>query len=70
MQDVLADRTLNVGLAAQALAMAKGGVSSTASQHHEKIAVMEVRRFAGKDVLVSLYSKSPPPPAFAIKCFI
>lgn len=60
LQDLLSDRALNMGLAAQALALAKGGSSSTASQHHDKIAVTEVRRFAGKDVLVDLFTTPSP----------
>ena len=53
MQNGLSDRALDIGLAARALALAKGGSCSTAAEHGDKVAVTEVRRFAGKDVLVS-----------------
>lgn len=55
-QDLLENRGLDLGLAAQALALAKGGSSSTSAKQGDKIAVTEVRRFAGKDVLVSVFT--------------
>ena len=51
-RDMQLGRTLDPGIAAQAIAAAKLAMSSTGAQHVSQIAVTETRRFAGKDVQV------------------